>query len=46
MNLNLVVITENQAEAASSAGEISFRAFMAAIKSATTNMAMLQRVEL
>lgn len=33
-----------QAEAASSAGDSSFRAFMAAIKSATTNMAMLQRV--
>jgi hypothetical protein len=38
-NLTLV-----QAEAASSAGDSSFRAFMAAIKSATTNMAMLQRV--
>lgn len=31
------------AEAASSAGESSFRAFMAAIQSATTNMTMLQR---
>ncbi|KAG0598044.1 hypothetical protein M758_12G040700 [Ceratodon purpureus] len=34
------------AEAASTAGESSFRAFMAALHSATTTMAMLQRVKL
>lgn len=39
-----VSVNGSQAEAASSAGESSFRAFMAAIQSATTNMTMLQRV--